>query len=53
LADQAWEAAGKPTDVSVVLKLRKQWMNDWEAIGIKKTTASSTLGAWQKSRLVS
>ncbi|QIW90779.1 UNVERIFIED_ORG: hypothetical protein GCAPEGMB_00461 [Vibrio phage V07] len=53
LADEAWKAAGSPTDLSVVLKLRKQWMNDWEALGIKKTTASSTLGAWQKSRLAS
>lgn len=54
LADKAWEAAGKPMDTKEVLKLRKQWMNDWEANeGIKKTTASSTLGLWQKERLIS
>ena len=49
LANDAWAEAGKPTDVKEILKLRKQWMDKWEVeLGIKRTTASSTLGAWQK-----
>lgn len=50
-ADKAWEAAGKPTDPGVVLKLRKQMMIDLESEGIKKTTSSTALGDWMKARL--
>lgn len=50
-ADELWTAAGKPKDVPTVLKLRKEWMNIMEKEGVKRTTASSELGTWQKDRL--
>ena len=50
-ADEMWEAAGKPMDVSVVLKLRKEIMNVLEEEGIKRNSASNELGKWQKARL--
>jgi hypothetical protein len=50
-ADKVWEAAGKPTDQGVVLKMRKQMMIDLEAEGIKKSTSSTALGDWMKARL--
>ena len=50
-ADAAWEAAGCPRQPQAVLKLRKDVMDKLEQQGIKRTTASSTLGAWQKARL--
>jgi hypothetical protein len=50
-ADQMWEAAGKPTDLTTVLKLRKEIMNTLEEDGIKRNSASNELGKWQKQRL--
>lgn len=47
-AEKAWEALGKPKDLSVIRKMRIEIMNELEAIGVKRTTASTTLGAWQK-----
>lgn len=52
VADAMWAAAGSPTDVTVVLHLRKQMMTTLEAEHcIKKTTSSTALGDWQKLRL--
>lgn len=52
VADRMWEAAGSPRDPSTVLKLRKSIMDELEAKhGVKRTTSSTTLGAWQKARL--
>jgi hypothetical protein len=52
VADALWEAAGKPTDLKAVLELRKQMMTKLEAEHqVKRTTSSTTLGAWQKERL--
>lgn len=52
VADQMWEAAGKPTDLKVVLDLRKSIMVALESEHeIKKTTSSTALGDWQKTRL--
>lgn len=50
-ADEMWEAAGKPTDLTTVLKLRKEIMNVLEEDGIKRNSASNELGKWQKQRL--
>lgn len=50
-ADAAWDAAGQPRQAQAVLKLRKEIMDKLEQQGIKRTTASTTLGAWQKLRL--
>jgi hypothetical protein len=53
VADRIWEAAGKPTDASTVLKLRKQMMEELETIhGVKRNTSSNSLGDWQKMRVV-
>lgn len=49
-ADAAWESAGKPTNLQVILKLRKQIMDDLEKQGVKRTSCSSELGNWQKAR---
>lgn len=49
-ADELWEAAGKPTDKSVVLKLRRDIMIALESLGVKKTTSSTALGKWHLSR---
>jgi hypothetical protein len=51
-ADAGWEAAGKPTDRTVVLALRKTWMKELEEQkSIRAATASNELGAWMKERL--
>lgn len=50
-ADEMWEAAGKPTDLTTILKLRKEIMNVLEDDGIKRNSASNELGKWQKQRL--
>lgn len=51
-ADLMWEEAGKPTDRPLVLKLRKEIMNKLEVEeGIKRTSASSELGQWNKARV--
>lgn len=51
-ADRMWEEAGKPTQPSAVLALRKQMMNQLEADGVKRTSSSNELGNWQKARIV-
>lgn len=52
VADKVWESQGKPTDVKLVLSIRKEVMtlleNDY---GVKKTSSSNELGKWQKERL--
>lgn len=49
-ADKAWEAAGKPTNASIILKMRKEVMDGLEKQGVKRTSCSSELGNWQKAR---
>lgn len=52
IADQLWEAAGKPKSLQVVLQLRKKIMDVLETEhDVKRTTASNTLAVWQKTRL--
>jgi hypothetical protein len=52
VADEMWAAAGSPTDVKVVLELRKKMMATLEADkGVKKTSSSNELGNWMKARL--
>jgi hypothetical protein len=52
VADKLWEDAGKPVDVKTVLALRKQMMSTLESDhNIKRTTSSTALGGWQKSRI--
>lgn len=51
VADRMWEEAGKPTRLDEVLALRKKMMDELERVGIKRTTSSSALGAWQKARI--
>lgn len=51
VADTMWAAAGSPRDMATVLNLRKQMMNALETEGIKRTTSSTALGEWQKTRL--
>lgn len=52
VADEMWAAKGKPTNIQEVLSLRKQIMVELEAnYSVKKTTSSTALGDWQKSRL--
>ena len=50
VANRIWEDAGRPSTVKEVLVLRKAIMNHLERnLGVKRTTASSELGNWQKS----
>lgn len=52
VADEMWEAAGKPTDKTVVLELRKKMMAELEEKkGVKRTSSSNELGNWMKARL--
>lgn len=52
VADEMWQQAGTPRDMKAVLDLRKKIMDVLEAQhSVKRTTASTTLGDWQKSRL--
>lgn len=49
--DQIWEKAGKPTDIKIVLGLRKSCMDELEALNLaKRSSASSELGNWMKAR---
>ncbi len=50
-ADKFWEAAGKPVALPVILTMRKQIMDTLEQQGVKRTSASSELGNWQKARV--
>jgi len=51
VADRMWEEAGRPTDKSKVLALRKQIMDTLEQDGVKRTSSSNELGNWQKARI--
>lgn len=52
VADEMWEAAGKPMDKDTVLALRKKMMTVLEEQhSIKKTTSSTALGDWMKQRV--
>lgn len=51
-ADKMWEAAGKPMEKGAVLKLRKLVMDELEKEAIKRSSASSELGVWQKTRII-
>lgn len=52
VADKLWEASGKPTDIPVVLKLRKEMMGVLESEhSVKRTSSSNELGQWQKARI--
>lgn len=51
VADSMWEEAGKPTDRSKVLTLRKQIMDALEQQDVKRTSSSNELGNWQKTRI--
>jgi hypothetical protein len=52
VADRIWEKANKPTDVKVVLNLRKEIMVTLESEhAVKKTTSSNELGNWMKARI--
>jgi hypothetical protein len=50
-AEELWAAAGSPKDTALVLKLRRGWMDLMEKEGIKRTTASSEMGQWWKTKL--
>jgi hypothetical protein len=50
-ADEMWAAAGKPTEKTAVLALRKDIMTELEKDGVKRTSSSNELGNWQKDRL--
>jgi hypothetical protein len=49
--DRIWEEAGKPTDIKVILTLRKQCMDELAPQGVIRTSCSSDLGGWQKERV--
>ncbi len=49
-ADELWIAAGKPTDKSEILKLRRAIMAALELEGVKKTSSSNELGKWHLNR---
>ena len=52
VADEMWGAAGKPTDKTVVLELRKKMYDVLEEKhGVKRTSSSNELGNWMKDRL--
>ena len=52
VADEIWINAGRPTELNLVLSLRKKIMQDLETLhGVKKNTASNELGKWQKARI--
>lgn len=52
VADRIWEDAGKPTDKTIILKLRKQMMEELENThSVKRNTSSNSLGDWQKLRI--
>lgn len=52
VADQHWEAAGKPLDTKVLLALRRKIMDDLEEKhGTKRVTSSNELGRWMKTKI--
>jgi len=53
VADELWEKAGKPTNKMDILAVRKEVMNKLEKEeGIKRTSASSELANWHKTKEV-
>lgn len=52
VADEHWQTAGKPLEISKVVKLRSLMMDVLETRGIKRTSASSELGNWMKVRVL-
>ena len=52
VADEHWEAAGKPLDTKVLLALRRNIMDALEQKhGTKRVTSSNELGRWMKTKL--
>lgn len=51
MADRLWTTEGKPVDKSTVMAIRKRAMDALEDEGVKRTSASSELGKWQKERI--
>lgn len=51
VADRLWSAEGSPSDKKQVLAIRKRAMDILEDEGVKRTSASSELGKWQKERV--
>jgi hypothetical protein len=49
-ADAAWSALGNTKDENRILSMRKQVMDHLEAQGVKRSSASSSLGEWWKAR---
>lgn len=49
VANELWNKEGCPMDKAVILQLRKRIMDVLEDYNIKRNTASSELGNWQKS----
>lgn len=50
-ADRMWDESGRVANLSAVLALRKRMMDTLEGMGVKRSSASSELGNWQKARL--
>lgn len=50
VADKMWGDAGSPNDKPTVLALRKKIMEALEQMGIKRSTSSNELGAWQRNK---
>jgi len=48
-ANRMWTVCGQPRTAKELLKLRKEIMNELEAEGVKRTSASTELGNWQKT----
>jgi len=51
IADKQWEEHGKPIDKQKILAIRKLIMDELEMQGVKRTSASSELGKWQKEQV--
>lgn len=47
-ANVMWKEAGSPMDIAVLRTLRKRIMDTLEEEGVKRTSASTELGQWQK-----
>ena len=53
VANEMWSTVGRSTEVKRLLKLRRSIMDRLETMDVKRTTASSELGNWQKLILAS
>lgn len=52
VADEMWGAAGSPTDIKILLSLRRTMMDVLEEKhSIKRVTSSNELGRWMKTKL--